>query len=297
MQTMKQHKDTPPIGIGSYAYRYAIGFQNFTPQTPMTIFDFLSDTQRLGLDRVQLCENLSYADFPASTLCEVKAMADELGLSIEVGMRDLTQENLDKHLEIADLLSSRFLRVVLGENRAYKDDNPHALTQRTISVLEGALNDLRRSGTVVGIENHFDVATEYLVKIAETIADEHIGLIFDTTNCLGFIIRPEEALKMIGPYLVSVHVKDYVVHKVEAGYLIRGAILGEGWLPLEDILRSVLSYNPAVSLILEMTIRREPEQGIEEVIAWEKQAIQHSVKVLRDRLQHIAISQDKEQAS
>ena len=102
-----QTKQNPAaqIGIGSYAYRYAIGFKNFTPPNPMTVFDFLDEAHRLGLDGVQLCENLSYSNFTAKEFREIKSLAHELGLFIELGMRDLSKENLYKHLEIADILS------------------------------------------------------------------------------------------------------------------------------------------------------------------------------------------------
>jgi len=287
-QQAKQN-NVPPVGIGSYAYRYAIGFKNFTPPNPMNIFDFLSEAHRLGLDRVQLCENLSYSHFTAKELREIKTLAKELGLFIELGMRDITKENLYKHLEIADELSALFLRIVLGENSLYRKENPDKLTQQAIEVFKDTMPDIKKLDMTVGIENHFDVATEYLVRIVEEIDDKHLGLIFDTTNCLGFITTPEETLKMIGPHLVSVHLKDYFVHKVEAGYLIRGTILGDGWLNLDEILRSVLFYNPNVSIIIEMTIRRNPDQSVEETIIWEKQAIEQSVNNLHDALHRTEI--------
>lgn len=282
-----QQSPAPLIGIGSFAYRYAIGFQDCTPPNPMTVFDFLTAAHRLGLKRVQLCENLAYASFSHKQFQAIRTLAEQLGISIELGMRDITKDNLEKHLEIADLLSSHFLRVVLGKNGLYKEKQPETLTQQAIEVFHDAIPTLKSLDVTIGIENHFDVTTEYLVNVVEEVNDRHAGLIFDTTNCLGFIRTPEETLKMLGPHLVSVHLKDYFAHKVEAGYLIRGTVLGEGWLDLEGILRSVLAYNPKASLILEMTIRCEPEQRIDDIILWEKQAIEQSVSNLHSMLQRI----------
>lgn len=275
----------PLLGIGSYAYRYAIGTQNFTPSHSMTEIEFFTEAHKLGLDGVQLCENLAYADYPFSEYRALKIVAQKLGLFIELGMRNLTEQNLQRHLEIAELLSSRFIRIVLGENSNYREENPERLIQQARSILKNALPDLQSSGMTLGIENHFDVPTDDLVRLVQEIDDEHVGLIFDTTNCLGFIQTPEDALAMIGPYLVSVHLKDYIVHKVEAGYLIRGAILGEGWLPLGEILESVRTYNPTASIILEMTTRRDPDQTVEATLAWEREAIEQSVRTLRRLLQ------------
>lgn len=276
---------SPLIGIGSYAYRYAIGFRNFTPPHPMTVVEFFTEAHRLGLDGVQLCENLAYAEYPFSEFRAMRTIAQESGLFIELGMRNLTEQNLQRHFEIADVLSSRFLRVVLGDNSNYREEDPDRLIQQSCSVLKNALSELKSLGLTIGIENHFDVTTDNLVRLVQEIDDEHVGLIFDTTNCLGFIQTPEDALAMIGPYLVSVHLKDYMVHKVEAGYLIRGTILGQGWLPVEKILDAVRSYNPKVSIILEMTTRRDPDQNVEATIAWEREAIEQSIRTLRQLLQ------------
>jgi len=188
--------------------------------------------------------------------CATLPRAQEFGLFLELGMRDLTPANLEKHLNLAEIMDAHFLRVVLGGNLVMPEEPPDALTHQAIAVLRAAMSDIHRLNLTLGLENHFDVPTAHLVQIVREIHDPQVGLIFDTTNGLGFINRPEETLRQIGPYLLSVHLKDYIVQKVEAGYLIRGTVLGEGWLDLDAILQSVLAYNPDASLILEMTIRR-----------------------------------------
>ncbi|MBD3305968.1 TIM barrel protein [candidate division KSB3 bacterium] len=282
-----EHQEHFSIGIGSYSYRYGIGSSTFAPPQPMTVFDFLREAHRLHLQGVQLCENLSFAALPLHTLQEIKTLADDLGLFLELGMRDLTRDNLRQHLDIADTVSSHFLRVVLGKNSLYRDDDPETLLKTSLQVLHETLPEILDAGVTLGIENHFDLPAEYLVRLVQEINHEQVGLIFDTTNCLGFLKSPEETLRLIGPHLVSVHLKDYLVHKVEAGYLIRGAVLGEGWLNLEEILRSVLAYNSHASIIVEMTIRRDPEQATDETLRWEKQAVEQSVRALREALEHM----------
>lgn len=273
-------KKEPRLGIGSFAFRYAIGFNGFTPPEPMTVIDFLVEARRLGFEGVQLCENLRFSHCSRDELITIKEKAQELGLFIEIGMRNITEENLSKHLNIAEILSSRFLRVVLGAE--FKpEENPAILEEKTIKRLQNILPHCKQAGIEIGIENHFDLPIDSLVRIAETLNDEHVGLILDTTNCLGFIEQPKKTLQIFQPYLRSIHLKDYTVSKVEAGYLITGAPLGEGWLHPEELLQEALQHNPDISIILEMTIRRREGQKVEDIITWEKDAIEKSAKYLK----------------
>ena len=58
----KKYISIPNIGLGSYAFRYAIGFKDFKIPKPMTIVDFLHEAKRLGFQGVQLCENFNISN-------------------------------------------------------------------------------------------------------------------------------------------------------------------------------------------------------------------------------------------
>jgi L-ribulose-5-phosphate 3-epimerase UlaE len=91
----------------------------------------------------------------------------------------------------------------------------------------------------------------------------------------------------MGPRVVSVHLKDYVLQKVEAGYLMRGAVLGEGRLGMDRYLRLIHELAPEATLILEMTIRRNEKARQAQIIAWEKESIATSLRNLRETLSSI----------
>lgn len=278
----------PQIGIGSFAYRYAIGSSDFRPDRPMTVFGFLSEAHRLGFDGVQLCENLAYSKLDKEQLIAVKEKAQELGLFVEVGMRDVTVENLLRHLQIAELLSSQFLRVVLGSVRLTPEEEPARMIKDATRNLKEVLPICRKLGLTVGIENHFDLRTEDLIGIVEGIGDERVGMILDTTNCLGFMERPEETLQALKPYLRSIHLKDYSIRKVEAGYLISGTPLGDGWLNTAEILREAMAANPELTIILELNVRRKEGQSVAEILRSEEQMIIRSLGYLNTVLAGIS---------
>ncbi len=270
------------LGIGSFAYRYAIGCRDFIPEKPMNTLDFLDEAARLGYQGVQLCENLNYVNLSEQELFQIRERAKRLGLFIELGMKGISMENCQKHLSIARVLSSKFLRIVLGDHQSLREDDD--LQLRSIKALKALLPYLEEAEMSVGIENHFDLCTKELVEIVKEVNHSRVGLIFDTTNGLGFMERPEETFHLIQPYLLSMHLKDFVIKKVEAGYFITGTTLGRGQLATAELVNRALRNKPNLSIILEMTIRRDENKSQEEVLLWEKQSIEASTRFLKQSL-------------
>jgi sugar phosphate isomerase/epimerase len=256
----------PRIGIGSFAYRYAIGFKDFYPDKPMSVADFLAGAARDGWAGVQLCDNLGYANLSNSELAVVAAQAKRLQLFVEIGLNGLSEQSLGRHLDIAERFGSELLRVVVGE----------ATAEETLRILRAALPRLRLQGITVGLENHFDLRMEQLLGIVEQIGDEHVGIIFDTTNGLGFLEKPQEEIEKAQSYLVSMHIKDYTIRKVEAGYFVTGTVLGKGLLDVPAVLRCAAGAPNLRSLILEMTLKRDETAPVDAVIRHEQVAVLES---------------------
>lgn len=278
----QKKKTRPRLGLGSFAYRYAIGCEGFRPLQPMTTLDFLEAAHQMGFEGVQLCENLHYAELSREELIKVKEKAAELNLFVELGMRDLTLENILFHLDLAELLSASFLRVVLGKNRPVPEEAPGKLVDSAIKTLKAVLPRCEQQGVIIGLENHFDLRTQDLLTIVQEVNDPRVGMILDTTNCLGFVERLEETLKALSPYLLSIHLKDYFIKKVEAGYLITGTALGEGWLDTAGIVTQLFDLpRELLSIIIELTVRRGEQQSPEEILASEQAAIERSLAYLR----------------
>ncbi len=282
MYVTEKPKTRPRIGLGSFAYRYAIGCEGFRPLQPMTAVAFLEAAHKMGFEGVQLCENLNYAKLSRDELLKVKEKAAELNLFIELGMRDLTMENILFHLDMAELLSASFLRIVLGKNRPVPEEEPQKLIDSSIQILKAVLPRCRQQGVTIGLENHFDLRTPDLVRVVQAVNDPQVGMILDTTNCLGFVERPEETLQALTPYLLSVHLKDYMIKKVEAGYLITGTALGEGSLDTAGMIKQLFNLpHGLVSIVIELTVRRGEQQTPEEVLTSEQAAIERSLAYLR----------------
>jgi sugar phosphate isomerase/epimerase len=261
------------LGIGSFAYRYQVGIPAFRPPNPMTPIDFIDHAGRLGLKRIQLCENIGYADCDERAIAAMVKHAKNLGLTVELGMYGLTRENIRKHLRLAGLFESKFIRVVIGGLHDDHDKAVHIASEN----IQAVLDECRGEGVHIGLENHFDLTASDIVEIIQEVDDPLVGSIFDSTNGIFFLERPEQTLGIMMPYIKSVHLKDFRMLRTEAGITMAGQVLGQGSLETESILRKVMAQNPEASIIIELTIRRKDGLSVTEVIETEKEQIARSV--------------------
>jgi sugar phosphate isomerase/epimerase len=267
----------PRVGIGSFAYRYAIGFSGFNPANPMSLADFLETAAHGGWEGVQLCENLGYADLSDADLAAVAAQAKRLHLFVEIGLHGLTERNLNRHLDVAEMFGSDLIRVVVGETGA----------EDSLKMLRSVRQRLRSQRISLGLENHFDLTMGQLLDIVRQLDGEQFGIIFDTTNGLGFLEKPQEELVKAQPYLVSMHIKDYTIRKVEAGYFVTGAVLGKGSLDVPAVLRCAFGAPNLRSIILELTVKRDETAPVDAVIRRERAAVLESRDYLVQELSRV----------
>lgn len=273
-------KNCTKIGIGSFTFRYAIGIKDCMPDRPMTPIDFIDAASNLGFNTIQLCENLKYAEYNTDSVISFAEKAKESNLIVELGMYGLTYDNLKKHIEIAKIFNSKFIRIVIGDlSDNHNIDRSYRMAIETISSI---IEECKKRDIVIGLENHFDLPTPYILKILKEINDPYVGAVYDTTNAINFIERPEHTLELLLPYIKSVHLKDYQLKKAEASIVMSGRILGEGQLNSKEILKTVLTANPKASVIMEMTIRRREGLSSEQVVLEEKLQIEKSARYLKN---------------
>lgn len=266
------------LGISSWAFRYAVGFKGFDNPNPMGIKDFIIKSEELGYKRIQLCENLNYASCEKSQLQECSNLALEKGMDVEIGMNNLSTENIMKHIELCEIFRSKLIRLVVGNIGKTHEETYEKAFHR----LKDISGMLRAKGIKIGIENHFDLPTEYIVKLIKALDTELVGAIYDTTNAIGFIEKPEYTLELLLPHIFSIHIKDYIVKKAEASYVMTGTVLGEGQLDALRVLQKVYSQNKNATVILEMTVKRRDNCSISEAILEEAIQIEKSTAKLKE---------------
>jgi sugar phosphate isomerase/epimerase len=266
------------IGIGSYAFRYAARKK----EAPMDAVSFVEETSCLGLARALICENLNYSELDDCYYKKLSETAGKYGITVEVGMRGVSTENIQRHIYIAGILKAKLIRMVLGGTSEILPSDLKELKSEALKSIYSVVPLLEEADISLGIENHFDLATIELIDIVSQINSKRVGLIFDSTNCLGLIEKPLDVLCMMKEHLLSVHLKDYEARKTDGGYFFSGVDLGEGSLDIEAVIQKAHSFNPHASFIVEYNMKPPGTMTENELLCWERDCAQRNVSAILD---------------
>jgi 3-oxoisoapionate decarboxylase len=204
-------------------------------------------------------------------LLEAQAHAKQHGLYLEVGVpcinphkanKNLLQDGdgdlakgLRRHLElIADVsVGSRTVRFFIGN----PGDRPRGgLPSRqqiddTIAVAKSVAPILRDLDLKLALENHADISTREAVEIVSKIGADVTGICLDTGNTMITIEEPLAATKRAAPFAVATHLKDGILVFGDDGLVLSPRPVGQGILPVAELLQILYSANPNIALSIE----------------------------------------------
>ncbi len=242
------------IGLGSYAYfwRHRDG---------VTLEDALRETADLGIGLFQICDHppIEEADLGA-----VRALAADLGITLELGTRGTDPAHLRRYLGMAEELGATLLRSMVNSPTAASD-------------LDAIADDLERSGVTIALETYEFLPTAELVRIVG--GRSNVGICLDPGNTVSALEHPDATIDLCAPHTVNVHVKDFAFSRAEGwiGFQFTGTELGTGLLPLDHL----LSATPGTNRIIEQWL---PWQGdAATTSALERDWTAHSIEVLRSK--------------
>jgi sugar phosphate isomerase/epimerase len=206
------------------------------------------------------------------------ARARAVGVEIEVGARGLTLEHLSTYLAVARRLGSRLLRFVI-DAPGYEPS-----VDEVVGLLRDALPTLRKSDVTLGIENHDRFPSTTLRQIVGDLGSEHVGVCLDTANSLGAGEGIREVLAALAPVCVNLHVKDFAIARLPylMGFTVTGRALGEGMLPLREVIETVARLGRCQTAIVETW--PPPETEISATLEKEVDWAIRSVRALRAAL-------------
>lgn len=242
---------------------------------------FLETAAGLGYRLVQLADNLPMHALESEARERLRARADELGVALQLGTAGLTEANLERYLALAVELGSPILRVVT-DVAGYEPTVDEVKT-----MLRRALPAFERAGVVLALENHDRFKVSTYVDVMEDLAHPYLGICLDTVNSFGALEGPDLVVERLAPYVVNLHLKDFVVRRLShrMGFELIGAPAGQGMLNVKGLLErfsgdggggragagsavtAVLELWPPEATTLEATIARE-RRWLEESTAY-----------------------------
>lgn len=266
------------LGIGTYAYAWAIGVSGYDTPNLMDVFQFIETVDNHGVKVAQIADNIPLHELSSEQLTQLKSLADDKGISLEVGTRGITADHLNIYIAIALQLSSPILRVVVDTN------DHHPSPDEVINLLQPQLQAFEEANIILAIENHDRFPAQTLVKIMQTLDSPYVGICLDTVNSFGSLEGPAYVIEKLAPYVVNLHVKDFSIarHDHNMGFTLIGTPAGQGMLDTAWVMQQLDKYGRDYNAILELW--PPPENTIQATIAKEHQWAGQSISYLRTLL-------------
>jgi len=252
------------LGLDSYSLRWQ-GWD---------AYQFLDYAAQLGLDNVQFSERGNLASHDADYLRELKAYADGLGLTIEVGMGSFDRyaasfrpeygsgaDQLTTMLHVAAAVGSPVVRCFLGA----QDERLGAVPLREhiaecVRTLRAVAPLVRELGITIAVENHggVDLLARELSELIETVGPETVGVCLDTGNPPYAAEDPLLSTEILAPYASTTHLRDTKVWATEDGAAAQWVPLGAGSAELPAILALLDGHAPDIAINLEVITGTPP---------------------------------------
>ncbi|KQO59812.1 sugar phosphate isomerase [Curtobacterium sp. Leaf261] len=194
--------------------------------SPMSLDDVLRDAAAHDVTLVQICDHLPLDTADDDRLSAIRALADELGIVLEVGTRGTAPDHLARYLHVASALGATLVRSMWTSG----DDRPDAAESERR--LRAALPAYEAAGVTLALETYEQVATTELVRLVETIDSPALGICLDPANTVANLELPADVVARCAPFTKNWHVKDFDFTRSPGwvGFQYTGVPIGTGRL-------------------------------------------------------------------
>lgn len=268
------------LGIGSYTYAWAVGIPGYSPPPrPMTAAQLLGRADELGVQVVQIADNLPLDALADQERDALVREASRRGIALEVGTRGIHPDHLRRYLAIAVQLKSPILRTVI--DTADHEPDP----DEVVELLRSVLPDFARVGVCLAIENHDRFKAATLADILERVGGP-VGICLDTANSIGCLESLDSLLAHLGQWIVNLHVKDYRIFRPphQKGFVVEGCPAGQGQLNVAALLAAVQETGRNMNAIVELWPPPEPTilASIAKEATWARESVHYLRQFIPD---------------
>ncbi len=102
---------------------------------------------------------------------------------------------------------------------------------------------------MLAIENHQDFTSDELVGFAEST--DGVGICVDAGNTFPVAEAPLDFYARVAPHVRHVHLKDYRVQFTDEGYRLVRCAIGDGAVPIAQMLDLFRRHRPTMTAVLE----------------------------------------------
>ncbi|MEJ7837888.1 MAG: sugar phosphate isomerase/epimerase [Thermomicrobiales bacterium] len=238
-------------------------------------FQILDYAAGLGLDNVHFSERAHLGGLDTSELMRVREYADELELTLEVGMRSFNklattfdpslgtgEQQLLDMIDAAITVNSPIVRCFVGmQNDRAGAYSVADLIEETVRTLAVVAPRAEETGISIAVENHggVDLLAPELRDIIERVGSSHVGVCLDTGNPVYAAEDAVYATEILAKYTVSTHLRDTKAWSTPTGAMVQWAPAGRGTVDLKRIVSILESTVPSVPIDLEVISGGRPK--------------------------------------
>lgn len=156
-------------------------------------------------------------------------------------------------LEVCKALGARIMWSCCAsrDHHRFTTDPPvKAQIARIVETLKYLAEEAERRGIVMALENHLDYRGHEIAEVIERVGSPFLKASLDTANPFTVFEEPVEAAKVLAPYAVTVHFKDFRVvpwdyaEDGQARTVVACSALGKGHVDLETIVKLLWEKAP-----------------------------------------------------
>jgi sugar phosphate isomerase/epimerase len=262
------------IGLSSYAFFWQLSDK---VSEPLSIHRALERTAGLGVDLFQICDYAPLEAMTDSELEAVRATADRLGVSLELGTKGIRPEHLRKFLHIAGILRAPLLRTMFNVS----GHTPTA--EDAVAIFKEVLPEFEAAGVKIAVETYEQVPTSRILDVIRRVDSPCLGICSDPANTVAALEMPREVIDAVAPYVLNMHIKDFAFSRKDGwvGFTYAGAPLGEGLLDYDYMVSKFQPHQRNINQIVEHWLPWQDSEA--ETIRLENQWTQHSIEFLRSK--------------
>jgi len=260
------------IGLSTYAFFWQ--HSELAPQR-LDVFDMLRRTHELGVDLFQICDYPAIEAMSVEDLARLADLAQELGVTLELGTKGVSPEHLETYLHLAEALGVSLLRSML-----YSPTTRPTLAEAE-QQLGSVLDRFVESRVTLALETYEQVTSTDLVSLVESVGHPNLGICLDPANAVAALENPRDVIDRTAPYVKNIHVKDFAFTRRGGwvGFTLEGARLGEGLLDYDYLVQTVRPDERGINQVIEHWLPLH--DTIDETVLLENDWNEHNLRVLR----------------
>jgi sugar phosphate isomerase/epimerase len=262
------------IGLGTYAFFWQ--HSALAPE-PLSLADMLRRTRGLDVGLFQICDYESILGLSQAELRDLRSLADDLGITLELGTRGVQTDHLARYLTLAETLGASVVRSMINT----AEHRPTLAEAEAL--LRTALPAYEAAGVTVALETYEQVRSADLVSLVEAVANPSLGICLDPANSVAALENPVDVIDRCAPYVANIHAKDFAFTRRGGwvGFTLEGVPLGTGLLDYDHLLEAVTPAERGINQIVEHWLPLG--ETIEDTIALENTWNTSNLQYLRSK--------------